>query len=227
MVSGIARSRAANTGTIEAYVQVAPGESIILQTSNHVVDGGYFPYYRVLAPSRVVDGSWTIRFDGGGPALPGDLVSEEPRLWTEIGNADAMRFSGTTSYHASFPMPGGDADGYLLDLGRVYESADVLLNGALLRTLIGPTYRLFLPRETLIAVNELEIRVSNLMANRISDLDRRGVLWKRFYNVNFPARLRENRSELGLFDASKWTPKPSGLLGPVTLTPVEVMDAPR
>jgi hypothetical protein len=62
--------------------------------------------------------------------------------------------------------------------------------------------------------------VSNLMANRIADMDRRGVVWKKFYNVNFPANRAENRNADGLFDASKWVPLDSGLLGPVTLTPV-------
>jgi hypothetical protein len=62
--------------------------------------------------------------------------------------------------------------------------------------------------------------VTNGMANRIIDLDKRGVPWKKFYNVNMPARLAENRGEDGLFTSLKWEPKHSGLLGPVTITPV-------
>jgi hypothetical protein len=61
------------------------------------------------------------------------------------------------------------------------------------------------------------------MANRIADMDRRNVPWKKFYNVNFPARLAANRGTNGLFDASKWQPLPSGLIGPVTVTPVSEM----
>jgi hypothetical protein len=61
------------------------------------------------------------------------------------------------------------------------------------------------------------------MANRIADLDRRGVEWKKFYNTNFPARIPANRNEKGLFDASKWLPRESGLIGPVTITPVEYL----
>jgi hypothetical protein len=64
------------------------------------------------------------------------------------------------------------------------------------------------------------VLASNLMANRIADLDRRGVPWKKFYNVNFPPRLAANRGPDGLFSAAKWTPLPSGLVGPVTLTPL-------
>ena len=71
--------------------------------------------------------------------------------------------------------------------------------------------------------NALEIDVSNLMANRIADLDRRGVSWKKFYNINFPAKLRENRGADGLFNASKWSPRDSGLIGPVKLVPIEII----
>jgi hypothetical protein len=53
-----------------------------------------------------------------------------------------------------------------------------------------------------------------------ADLDRRKVIWKKFYNVNFPSRLAQNRGEDGLFTAAKWEPLDSGLIGPVTLTPV-------
>jgi hypothetical protein len=53
--------------------------------------------------------------------------------------------------------------------------------------------------------------------NRIADLDRRGVPWKKFYNVNTPSWLPANRGPDGLFTAAKWEPLPSGVLGPVTL----------
>ena len=73
------------------------------------------------------------------------------------------------------------------------------------------------------AKNVLAVSVSNLAANRIRDLDRRGVAWKKFYNVNFPARLPENRGPDGLFTAAGWEPLDSGLLGPVTLTPLSAI----
>ncbi len=60
--------------------------------------------------------------------------------------------------------------------------------------------------------SEMCIRDS-LSANRIRDLDRRGVRWKKFYDVN----LVDQRYKP--FDASGWDLTPSGLLGPVTLIP--------
>jgi hypothetical protein len=72
--------------------------------------------------------------------------------------------------------------------------------------------------------NVLEVTVSNLMANRITALDKQGVFWKKLYNVNFPARRRENRGPDNLFTAAHWEPMTSGLLGPVTLTAVDGID---
>jgi hypothetical protein len=70
--------------------------------------------------------------------------------------------------------------------------------------------------------NTLEIRVSNLMANRIAYLDRNNIPWKKFYNVNMAARLRQNTKN-GIFDASAWEPRESGLIGPVSLTALRKM----
>jgi hypothetical protein len=118
----------------------------------------------------------------------------------------------------SFEKPQLAATGWVLDLGTVNESADVSLNGVPLGTLIGPTYQVDVDPALLKERNVLEISVSNLMANRIATMDRKKIPWKKFYNVNFPSRKAENRVK-GLFEASQWLPKPSGLLGPVRLIP--------
>ncbi len=99
-------------------------------------------------------------------------------------------------------------------------TAWVFLNGKYTATLIGPVFSCKLSRDDLKDDNFLEIKVSNSMANRIIDLDKRNVLWKKFNNTNFPARLPQNRGAKGLFDASKWQPRISGLEGPVTLTEI-------
>ena len=109
---------------------------------------------------------------------------------------------------------------YLLDLGKVYESAEVLINGKTVATLIGPDYTVTINAKELKADNLIEIKIANSMANRIIDLDKRKVIWKIFNNTNFPARLPQNRGADGLFDASKWEPRISGLAGPVTLTAI-------
>jgi hypothetical protein len=68
--------------------------------------------------------------------------------------------------------------------------------------------------------NTLEVAVSNVLANRMADMDRRQEPYKIFYNINFPARRAENRGPDGLFTAAKWPPRESGLIGPFTVTPL-------
>jgi len=80
---------------------------------------------------------------------------------------------------------------------------------------------MIVPAADLREQNNLEVRVSSGMANRIEDMDRQGVNYKKFYNYNFPAHLRENRNAAGLFDASKWAPVDAGLSGPVTITALD------
>ena len=121
-----------------------------------------------------------------------------------------QQFSGTAVYSATFPRPSGDASTWQLDLGRVHDSARVRLNGRDLGTLIGPSFTVTFESGQLLAQNVLEVYVTNLMANRIAALDRSGVRWKKFYNVNFPSRLPENRGPDGLFTAARWTALDSG-----------------
>ena len=163
-----------------------------------------------------------MRFDEGGPELPPRVERAELGSWTEYGGDAVKKFSGTATYSLDFGRPAGGAADWLLDLGGVAESARVRLNGEELGTLIMPPFRVRVPGSLLRDRNTLEVSVSNLMANRIADMDRRGVAWKRFYNINFPARKPENRGDDGLFTAARWPPRASGLLGPVTLTPLAV-----
>ena len=60
----------------------------------------------------------------------------------------------------------------------------------------------------------MEIEVRNLSFNRVIDLDRKGIPWKNFHEINFVNIKYEP------YDASGAEPMPSGLLNPVTLTPL-------
>jgi hypothetical protein len=222
---GIAEQRKSDTGANEVYLQLAPGESCILKTFDDLVKGPVYGYFKTKGDARKIAGAWSIKFIEGGPERPVDLETRELGSWTGFGGEAVKRFSGTARYTISFEKPGEkpgeEADGWLLDLGRVCESARVSINGKELGTLINSPYRIRIPTALLREKNTIEIDVSNLMANRIADLDSRNVNWKRFYNINFPARRPENRGADGLFSASRWLPRDSGLIGPVTLVPIE------
>jgi hypothetical protein len=169
-----------------------------------------------------ITGTWKIEFIEGGPVLPSSTESSKLVSWIAMSDATGKDFSGTAKYSVSFVKPKEKADAWVLNLGKVCESALVTLNGKDLGSLIGPDFQLIIDKEQLKKTNNLEIRVSNLMANRIAYLDRNKVEWKKFYNINFSARLRQNTKD-GIFDASSWLPRESGLIGPVTITPMKIV----
>jgi alpha-L-rhamnosidase len=212
--------RASGAGR-EVYLQIPPGGSLILAESPAPARTS-FESYRAAGEAVVVRGPWTVRFLKGGPRLPSQHIVDRLVSWTTFGQ-DAEVFSGTATYLGTFPRPTSGGQLWQLDLGRVAESARVRLNGRDLATLIAPPYQLVVDSSQLSGANTLEVAVTNLSANRVRDLDIRGVPWKKFYNVNFPARFPENRGPDGLFSAAKWEPLESGLLGPVTLTPLAVV----
>jgi len=216
---GIAKIRSGKNGGIDVLVQLEPHASIIIQTYYKKKLGKAFPYQTILGDAMVVQGNWQIEFLEGGPELPAPASMTELKSWTALEGEAVKNFSGIAKYSISLTKP-GSAKSYRLDLGKVNSTAEVILNGKKLATLIGPSFTTIIPAAAFGKQNKLEIVVANLMANRIAYMDRKDLPWKIFYNINMPARKPENVKN-GIFDASAWKPLPSGLLGPVTLTPIK------
>jgi hypothetical protein len=209
------------TGMTEVYLSLNPGESCILETYPTVIQGAPYPYYQTAGTVQAIAGSWTIRFAEGGPTLPSEIQTSQLKTWTKLGGEDAKDFSGTAVYSVNFPMPKGKADAWLLHLDSVHVHARVLVNGQELGVLMGPAYEVVIPATLLKKQNTLQIQVTNLMANRIRALEKEGVHWQKFYNINVSARKKENLGKDGVFTAAHWSPQPSGLIGTVTLTPLQ------
>jgi hypothetical protein len=220
--AGLPLGRSWTGGGQEVFLQLEPGESCVVKTFDGTPRGAApYPYVNVAGAALPLDGGWQVEFVEGGPRLPPELSLRELSSWPRL-DGDAYRsFSGTARYTTGFDRPQGPAGDWLLDLGRVAETARVRLNGQDLGTLITPPFRVRVPAALLRGRNALEVYVTNLPLNRVIDMERREVRYKKFYNTNFPARRPENRGADGLFDATKLAPRDSGLLGPVTLTPIE------
>jgi hypothetical protein len=198
-------------------LQLARGETIlVIMGIGDRVEPGVFPYEQPTVAATPLNSGWTVRFEAGGPVLPASVEIDTLGSWTEYEGKEYQEFSGTAVYETRFVLPADAGDGWVLDLGKVYGTARVILNGKEVDGLLAPPFRVKIEPSMAQAVNVLQVRVSNLMANRIVALDKNGVKWKKFYNINFPARKAENRKD-GLFDASDWVWKPSGLIGPVQL----------
>lgn len=215
---GVAKTRKNEAGFLEVYLPMNTDESFIIHAAAKTIKGVVYPYIKSTGTTTEITGEWTLKFTEGGPALPATVKLQALKPWTGFDDNSYKIFSGNAVYSTTFKKPAGNAKQYLLNLGKVYESAEVLLNGKSIAKLIGPDYTVVIDAAILKPVNRLAIKVANSMANRIIDLDKRNVFWKKFNNTNFPARFAQNRGAAGIFDASKWEPKISGLEGPVTLT---------
>jgi hypothetical protein len=217
--SGKGKIRKGAAGGTEVYVRMNPSESLILEGYGNHLDIPDFPYIDIAGKPFQLSGKWKVTFESGGPTLPPSIETDSPRYWTSTGHEAYENFSGTATYALSFKRPAVDCKRWLLQIDSVRESAEVFVNGTSVGTMVGPCFEFVFTDRVLTEQNLLEIKVSNLMANRIAWMDRNHIFWKKFYNVNFPARLREN-SKHGLFDASGWKPKPSGLQGKVQMYPL-------
>lgn len=199
----------------EIYLQLKPGETRIVRTfDKRNIAGEQWPVLTKTGEPLVVAGTWKIKFTDGAPKLPPDITTTELKSWTEIGGEETKRFAGTARYSIEIDIPKG-IEQWDIDLGDVRESARVFINGKEAAGLYCIPYNAPVGKFLKPGSNLLEIEVTNLSANRIRDLDIRKVNWKIFHDINFVNHLYEE------FDASKWPLIPSGLLGPVTLTPMK------
>jgi hypothetical protein len=213
--AGVAALRETATG-FQVYLQLQPGESCILRTfADRSVTGPAWPYREPAGAAQSVAGTWWVQFVDGGPALPAAYETTQLASWTTRDDPEATRFAGTARYTIEFDRPAGEAADWLLDLGRVAESARVKLNGHEIAAFWCAPFRAPVGEWLQPGKNTLEVEVTNLAANRIRDLDQRKVNWKYFYDANV---LTRNYRPL---DASNWPLFDSGLLGPVTLTPLK------
>ena len=232
-VAGLAATRPAGSGKPSIYLQIASGESLLLHAAPIPanVRMAAWSYRSPAAAPIALTGPWKISFLKGGPELPPALETTALTSGTDLGGDEAKRFGGTARYRLEFDFdsvvarafqpvsgnaPTAKAGDWLLDLGDVRESARVILNGQPVATAWSLPFRVRIASALLKpGRNVLELDVTNLAANRIRYMDQNKLPWKimrdsNVVNINYRP-----------FDASAWPLTPSGLLGPVTLTPLK------
>ncbi|MFY9152663.1 MAG: glycosylhydrolase-like jelly roll fold domain-containing protein, partial [Prolixibacteraceae bacterium] len=216
---GKAKTSTAN----EIYLQLKPGESCLVQVYPDQVNTPEYIYLTASGEKINLNSEWMLSFLTGGPTLPEPVKLSKLGTWTELTGSSYQAFSGTAMYKTTFIKPSGNPAFYTLDLGKVAHSARIILNGKELTTVISAPFSVVIPSGDLTTENTLEIAVTNLMGNRMADMERKGEPYKIFYNTNFPAHDAVNRGADGLFTTLGWKPQESGLIGPVTLTPLQLM----
>ncbi|GAB2791651.1 glycosyl hydrolase [Rhabdobacter roseus] len=196
-------------GREEVLLHLLPGQSCFLRPAKNQK----LPPAPVAARQKYpLTGTWQLASTKGTSSLPATSL---PQLtsWTTLSDS-AGYFSGTARYTLRFDAPAQvlKSKTLTLDLGDVREVAHVRLNGKEVGTAWALPFQLALNGGTLQAKdNVLEIEVTNLSANHMRLVDRQNPGWKKFYDANIVDITYRP------FDATRWEPMPSGLLGPVQL----------
>ena len=218
--SGVAATRLSATNSLEIHLQLAAGESIILRAfAPEKISGPAWTYWQPQTPGvqpQTLSRPWNVKFIQGGPVLPADFQTAQLASWTTFPDTNTTAFAGTASYETTFDAPDLAGKSVELNLGDVRQSARIKLNGQDYGPLITPPFRIVVDNLKPTS-NQLQIDVTSVGANRIRDLDRRGVKWQYFRDINYVT------INYHPFNAANWPLTDSGLLGPVTLTPVRAL----
>ena len=200
--------------TTEVRLQLQPGEAIILKAINDKPAIAPWKYLGQPGTAIALNGQWKVHFTNGGPFIPADITMPTLQPWTMFTNdSTTQSFSGTGIYTTTFNLPAKSNGEYLLQLGKVYESAKVSINGKEVGILWSIPFQARVGKFLKEGENTITIEVANLMANRIHYMDKNGIPWRKYHEINFVNINYQN------FDASHWKIQPSGLEGPVTITP--------
>jgi len=211
---GRAATRSTSAHVTEAYLQLAPGESVFVRSILHQDTAiAAWNYWKDVGLAQELSGNWQVTFLEGGPEIPPAYQTPTLASWTTQGGEQAERFAGTARYALHFTLQ-QDVKHASINLGKVCQSARVRLNGKPFGTLLAAPFQ-FHADNLHSGDNLLEVEVTGIAANRIRDLDRRGVAWKIFKDINFV------NLDYKPFNASGWSLTDCGLFGPVTLQPLE------
>jgi hypothetical protein len=163
------------------------------------------------AALATLEGPWQVTFPPDRGAPP-SVTLAPLTSWTESPDDGIKYFSGTAIYAKSLDVPGAwRADGarLLLDLGRVGDLAEVIVNGRAAGLVWAAPFRIDVTDLLVAGANRLEIRVTNQWTNRIAG-DRAAPEGRKVLNLPAPAGPG--------FGGGRTLRLPaSGLLGPVTL----------
>ena len=197
-------------------VQLQPGKTLFLKiTDAKVAQMPKWKYEEQKTRKLNFDQPWNINFTNGGPELPNDTSLNELISWTEFKDKKTEYFSGQATYTNTFNIEEKNKNLYYLELGKVSESARVWVNGQEVAILWSIPFRVEISKYLKSGTNKVKIEVANLMANRIRKMDQDGIEWKIFHDANIV------NIDYKPFDASIWSPMPSGLLGPVNIVAIK------
>ena len=191
------------------YVALRSGESRILKTSAHTI-----PYAEASSHETEqlpLNGPWTLSFIEEAPKVSQSFQLDELQTWETLSPEAAVTM-GTGVYSTTFKLTKKQAgEHWMIDLGDVRESARVYINGQLIGCAWAVPFILDCRNTLRKGKNELRIEVTNLPANRIADMDRHDVPWRKMKEINV-VDINYKKTTYG-----HWAPMPSGLNSSVKL----------
>ena len=199
-------------GKLSVYLNLDPGESVLVRilpdkTVTGDTDIRHSSYKR--GNEFVLEGPWILSFPKSDPQIDSVYMMAALAPWTSLDDERLKINCGTGLYRTEFVTPVSDAEGWMLDLGDVRESAAVRLNGKDIGTAFSVPFRTYISKEDLApegGTNVLEIEVCNLPSNRIADFERRGVKWRIFKDANIASVTGAKN-----FTFADWPTDPAGL----------------
>ena len=208
--------RAAKTNGKQVYVNLRSGESMILQTFDNPLPNK--PTEILSEPLPIVESidlgmqPWQLSFVESAPEVSKTFSLDHLQTWENLDDELVKVTMGTGVYQTTVKLDKKQATkSWSIDLGDVRESARVYVNGEYVGCAWSVPFTMDLGHRFHKGINDIRIEVTNLPANRISDLDRRGENWRimeeiNVVDLNYKKTTYEN-----------WTPVPSGLNSTVKL----------
>lgn len=194
-------------------INLKSGESMILQTYDHELNDGRAERKTVTTSvEKKLDGEWTLMFKDCAPKVEKTFSLVQPQTWENLEDDSVKVTMGTGTYTTHVKMTKQETlSDWLIELGDVRESARVYINDKFIGCAWSVPFALNCKRTFKPGDNIIRIEVTNLPANRIADLDRKGVKWRKFNEINV---VDINYKKTGY---ENWLPVKSGLNSEVKL----------
>jgi len=211
-MNGDVTPTAVNDGKV--HLSLRSGESIIVQTKNEVSAlQCAATELQHTEKSYPLSGSWKLSFTEEAPRVGKSFTLDKLQTWETLSDSAAITM-GTGIYTTRFKLSANDlkdAKSWTIDLGDVRESARVYINGQFIGCAWAVPFILDCRNTLRKGNNDIRIEVTNLPANRIADLDRKGVKWRKMEEIN----VVDIDYKKTTYD--KWEPVKSGLNSEVKL----------
>ncbi|MCM1020938.1 MAG: glycosyl hydrolase family 2 [Muribaculum sp.] len=192
-------------------VALRSGQSSILRTYPDKLSLPQPARYEKLSEKiDLTNRNWQLTFVESSPSVDRSYSLDSLMPWTALADSTLNRLAGTGVYTTEATI--NDLSGrWIIELGDVRESARVYINNQLIGTAWSVPFALDCTKALQKGENIIRIEVTNLPANRIAALDRDGVEWRKFKEINI-VDINYRKSNY-----ADWTTVASGLNSAVEL----------